>query len=57
MIDTITVEPDVSVYKQENVTSMEPDDVCVPQEYEPEVSHFFAIIFVVVLVDVHFCVW
>jgi hypothetical protein len=39
MIVTIKVEPDVSVYNQEDVIGREPDEVCVPQEYEPEVSH------------------
>jgi len=39
-IDTIKVETDVSVHNQEDVFGMETDEVCVPQECEPEASHF-----------------
>ena len=39
-IDTIKVERDVSVHNGEDVIGMETDAVCVPQESEPEVSHF-----------------
>jgi hypothetical protein len=37
-IDTIKVETDVSIH-QEDIIGMETDEVCVPQECEPEVSH------------------
>ena len=39
-IDTIKVETDVSVHNEEDVFGVETDAVCVPQESEPEVSHF-----------------
>ena len=39
-IDTIKVETDVSVHNEEDVIGMETDAVFVPQESEPEVSHF-----------------
>ena len=38
-IDTVKVERDVSIHNQEDVTGMETDEVCVPQECEIEVSH------------------
>jgi len=38
-VDTIKVERDVSVHNEEDVIGMETDEVCVPQESEPEVSH------------------
>ena len=38
-IDTIKVETDVSVHNEEDGIGMETDEVCVPQESEPEVSH------------------
>jgi hypothetical protein len=38
--DTIKVETDVSVHNEEDVIGVETDAVCVPQESEPEVSHF-----------------
>ena len=38
-IDTVKVETDVSVHNEEDVFGMETDEVCVPQEFEPEVSH------------------
>jgi hypothetical protein len=38
-IDTIKVETDVSIHNQEDVIGMETDEVCVPQECGPEVSH------------------
>jgi hypothetical protein len=38
-IDTIKVEADVSIDNEEDVTGMEADAVCVPQQCEPEVSH------------------
>jgi len=38
-IDTIKVETDVSIHNQEDVIGMETDQVCVPQECEPEESH------------------
>jgi hypothetical protein len=38
-IDTIKVETDVSIDNEEDVIGMETDEVCVPQECEPEVSH------------------
>jgi len=37
-IDTIKVEADMNIHSQ--VIGMETDAVCVPQECEPEVSHF-----------------
>jgi len=40
-IDTVKVETDVSIDNEEDVTGMETDEVCVPQECEPEVSHSF----------------
>ena len=39
-IDNIKVETDVSVHNEEDVIGLETDAVCVPQEGEPEVSHF-----------------
>jgi len=39
-IDTVKVETDVGVRSEEDVIGMETDAVCVPQESEPEVSHF-----------------
>ena len=39
-IDTVKVETDVSVHNEAGVIGMETDAVCVPQESEPEVSHF-----------------
>ena len=38
--DTVKVETDVSVHNEEDVIGVETDAVCVPQESEPEVSHF-----------------
>ena len=38
-IDTVKVETDGSFDNEEDVTGMETDEVCVPQECEPEVSH------------------
>jgi hypothetical protein len=38
-INTIKVETDVSIHNQDNVIGMETDEVCVPQECEPEESH------------------
>jgi hypothetical protein len=38
-IDTIKVEPDVSIHSEEDVIGMETDGVYVPQECELEVSH------------------
>jgi hypothetical protein len=38
-IDTIKVETDVSIHNEEDVIGMETDEVCVPPECEPEVSH------------------
>jgi hypothetical protein len=38
-IDTVKVETDVSIDNEEDVTGMEMDGVCVPQECKPEVSH------------------
>jgi hypothetical protein len=38
-IETIKVEKDDSIYDEEDVIGMETDRVCVPQEWEPEVSH------------------
>jgi hypothetical protein len=38
-IDTVKVETDVSIHNQEDVVGMETDEVYVPQECEPEVSH------------------
>jgi len=38
-IDTIKVEPDVSIDNEEYILGMETDVFCVPQESEPEVSH------------------
>ena len=37
--DTIKVGTDVSIDNEEDVTGNETDEVSVPQEYEPEVSH------------------
>ena len=39
MIDIIKVETDVSVDNEEDVIGMESEEVCVPQECEPKVSH------------------
>ena len=39
-IDTVKVETDVSIQNEEDVIGMESDEVCVPQECEPEVSTF-----------------
>jgi hypothetical protein len=49
-IDTIKVETDVSVHNQEDVIGIETDEVCVPQECEPELLR---------LVDLQscLCVW
>jgi hypothetical protein len=38
-IDTIKGETDVSIHNEEDVIGMEADEVCVPQQCEPEVSH------------------
>jgi hypothetical protein len=38
-IGTIKVETDVSIDNEEDVIGMETDEVCEPQECEPEVSH------------------
>jgi len=38
-IDTIKVETDVSIHNQEDVIGMESEEVCVPQDCEPKVSH------------------
>jgi hypothetical protein len=38
-IVTIKVETDVSSHNEEDVIGMETDEVCVPEECEPEVSH------------------
>jgi hypothetical protein len=38
-IDTIKEETDVSIHNQEDVIGMEADEIFVPQECEPEVSH------------------
>jgi hypothetical protein len=38
-IDTVKVEADVSIDSEEDVTGMESDAVCVPQECDLEVSH------------------
>ena len=38
-IDTVKVETDESIDNEEDVIGMETDEVCVPQECEPEVSH------------------
>jgi hypothetical protein len=38
-IDTIKVGTDVSIHNQEDVIGIETNEVCVPQECEPEVSH------------------
>ena len=38
-IDTVKVETDVNIHNEEDVTGMEIDAVCVPQECEHEVSH------------------
>jgi hypothetical protein len=38
-IDTIKVETDVSIHNEEDVIGMGTDEVCVPQECEPEVSY------------------
>jgi hypothetical protein len=38
-IDTIKVETDVNINNEEDVIDMENDEVCIPQEYEPEVRH------------------
>jgi hypothetical protein len=38
-IDAIKVETDVSIHHEEDVFGMKTDEVCVPQECEPEVSH------------------
>ena len=51
------VETDESIDNEEDVFGMETDEVCVPQECEPEVSHILNWFFVVVVVDVYFCVW
>jgi hypothetical protein len=37
-IDTVKVETDVSVHNEEDVIGIETEEVCVPQECEPEVS-------------------
>jgi len=41
-IDTVKVETDVSVHNEEDVIGLETDEVCVPQECEPEVSHILS---------------
>ena len=38
-IDTIKVETDVSFHNEEDVIGMESEEVYVPQECEPKVSH------------------
>jgi hypothetical protein len=38
-VGTIKVETDVSIDNEEDVIGVETDGICVPQEYEPEVSH------------------
>jgi hypothetical protein len=40
-IDTVQVEKDVSVDNEEDVIGVETDEVCEPQECEPEVSHIW----------------
>ena len=35
-IDTVKVETDVSIDNQEDVTGMETDEFCEPQDYETE---------------------
>jgi len=38
-IDTVKVETDVSIDNEEDVIGMETDEICIPQDCEPEVSH------------------
>jgi len=35
---TVTVETNVSIHNQEDVIGLETDEICEPQEWEPEVS-------------------
>jgi hypothetical protein len=42
-IDTIEVETDVSIHDEEDVIGMETDGICVPQDWDPEVSRSFAV--------------
>jgi hypothetical protein len=41
-IDTIKVETDVSIDNEEDITGMETDAVCVPQQCALEVSHIWS---------------